>query len=314
MATYHETQARLLAERSTQYALSLGGALFAGALGLAAYTTYAINSSPRRPPDEYTLSPGELQADFEVVRFATEDGVGLCGWWLDRPAACTTVIVLSGRRGAKDQFLVIGAALWRAGHNVLLFDYRGCGESDCARQSLAYHELQDVHAAIAYAQRRRPEARIGLIGYSMGASLAILTTAAEPLVQSVVVDSPFATMRDVIASTYQHYHLPARPLLDLASALSGWCYGYTFDAVRPLDVIDRIAPRPLLMIHGSQDTTIPVDHAHRLYAAAGPGKALWIVDGAKHCAAYYLDRPTYIRRVTDFFAATLAAPALAAST
>ncbi|HEY0603896.1 MAG TPA: alpha/beta fold hydrolase [Herpetosiphonaceae bacterium] len=295
--------------RSIHYALSLGGTLCAGALGLAAYTTRALNSAPRRPHDEYMLSPWELQIDFETVRFVTADGVGLSGWWLDRPAARTTVIVLSGRRGMKHQFLGIGAALWRAGHNVLLFDYRACGQSECARSSLAYHELHDVQAAIVYARQRLPDAGIGLLGYSMGASLAILATAAEPRIQSVVADSPFATMRDVIASTYRNYHLPARPLLDLADALSGWCYGYSFDAVRPLDVIDRIAPRPLLLIHGAQDRTIPVDHAHRLYAAAGSGADLRIIDGAQHCGGYYLDRAGYIHDVTDFFAATLAAPA-----
>ena len=45
-------------------------------------------------------------------------------------------------------------------------------------------------------------------------------------------------------------------------------YGYRFGALRPIDAVARIAPRPLLIIHGEDDALTPVEHAHRLYAAA----------------------------------------------
>src|SRR3712207_7622089 len=50
------------------------------------------------------------------------------------------------------------------------------------------------------------------------------------------------------------------------------------------------SPRPLLIVHGTADALIPVEHARRLYEVAGEPKELWLVDGAAHCGAYFVDR------------------------
>lgn len=285
--------------------LPLGGAVLAGMLGVAAYTAYTINGPRRRPAERYQFSPFEVAVEHEAVSFVTEDGITIRGWWFARPATPAVVIGLAGHRGRKADLLGIGSGLWRAGFNVLLFDYRGCGESDPGVQSLAHHELHDARAAVAYAHARLPDARLGVIGYSMGAALAIRLAAEQPTIRAVVADSPFATMRDVIAHAYQRRRVPTRPLLDLADALTRWRYGYPFEAVRPLDVVGRIAPRPLLLIHGTADDVIPVEHARRLYAAAGEPKELWECEGAPHCGAYFVDRPAYVARVAAFFRAAL---------
>lgn len=289
-----------------RYALPVAGGLIAGAMGVAAYTAYHINGPSRRNPGEYTFSPWEVQVEFERVSFTAEDGVTIRGWWFARPESQQVVIGLTGHRGTKPDLLGIGSGLWRAGNNVLLFDYRGCGESDRATQSLAHHEVRDARAAVRYARERMAEARIGVIGYSMGGAIAILVAAADPSIRAVVADSPFATMRDVIANAYRRRRVPTRPILDLADAVMRWQYGYQFEAVRPIDVVAKIAPRPLLLIHGTADTIIPVDHSQRLYAAAGEPKELWLFEGAAHCAGYFVDRPAYVSRVAEFFAKGLA--------
>ena len=55
-----------------------------------------------------------------------------------------------------------------------------------------------------------------------------------------------------------------------------------FELVKPIDYIAQVSPRPLLLVHGSQDKTVDVSHAHRLYAQAGEPKQLAIVEGAGH--------------------------------
>ena len=87
--------------------------------------------------------------------------------------------------------------------------------------------------------------------------------------------------------------------------MTRWRYGYPFQAVRPLDAVAKIAPRPLLLIHGTADTVIPVVHSYRLYEAAGDPKELWIFEGAQHCGGYFADRPAYVQRVAEFFAKAL---------
>jgi fermentation-respiration switch protein FrsA (DUF1100 family) len=70
-------------------------------------------------------------------------------------------------------------------------------------------------------------------------------------------------------------------------------------------VVGRISPRPLLLIHGEEDETVPVRHAQLLFDAAGDPKQLWRLPGVGHVGAYFADRPEYVRRVTAFFSDAL---------
>jgi fermentation-respiration switch protein FrsA (DUF1100 family) len=294
--------------RRLRYLAALLGGALAGGLGVAIHTTRVLNGPRRRAPDEFTFTPWEVQAPFEAVSFPSDDGVTLRGWWLPRPETARLAIGLTGHRGAKHDLLGIGPGLWRAGYNVLLFDFRGCGDSDDAPLSVGYNELPDARAAVRFARQRLPGARIGLIGYSMGASLAILVAAADPAILGVVADSAYASLRDVIAHAYRRRRVPPLPLLALADLLNRWRYGYPFSALRPVEAVGRIAPRPLLIVHGAADALTPVEHAHQLYAAASEPKELWIAAGAPHCGAYFADRPAYVARVAAFFARALDVP------
>jgi alpha-beta hydrolase superfamily lysophospholipase len=277
-------------------------------LGAAAYATARLN---RRNPEawlaKYTFSPFETQVEgYEEISLRTADGLKLSGWWLPCSGSRRVVVGLAGHRSLKSDLLGIGSGLWRAGNNVLIFDWRSRGQSDVAQHSLAYYELRDAEAAVAYALERVPDARLGLIGYSMGASVAILLAAQSAQVRAVVADSPFTGIAEVVAHNATRRRLPARLVVPMADALTGWRYGYRFGAVRPVEVIQAISPRPLLLIHGGADTLIPSSHAHELFAAAREPKELWIVDGIEHCGAYFTDRAGYVRRVAQFFEQYLA--------
>jgi dipeptidyl aminopeptidase/acylaminoacyl peptidase len=236
----------------------------------------------------------------------TDDGVTLRGWWFPRPESDHVVIAYTGHKGVKTDLLGISSGLWRAGNNVLIFDFRGCGESDLVPLSIGYHERRDLQAAARFAHERVARARLGLIGYSMGAAVSLLVAAGDADIRAVVADSAYATLTGVIAAAYRRRRLPAPPILALSDRYNGWRYGYRFGELRPVDIVGQLAPRPLLIIHGTRDAVTPVDHAYQLYAAAGEPKELWIAEGAHHCGAYFLDRQEYVARVADFFARALA--------
>ena len=120
---------------------------------------------------------------------------------------------------------------------------------------------------MAYALNRVPEARIGLMGYSMGASVAILLGAREPRVAAIAADSPFTGIAEVVAHGAAQLRLPPQLVVPVADRLTSWRYGYRFGAVRPIEAVAAISPRPLLLIHGGADSLIPVSHAHELFAA-----------------------------------------------
>lgn len=295
--------------RPVRYILPFGATVVTGAFGIAAYAARQINGTRRNEGmDTYTFSPWELDVPHDSVEFRTEDGITLRGWWFPRVDSSSVIIGCPGHRRGKHDLLGIGSALWRDGHNVLLFDFRGCWDSDPAPQSLAYKEIPDLHAAIAYVSSRIPRARIGIIGYSMGAAVAILVAASNSSVAAVVADSAFATMRDVIAHQFRRRNLPPHLVLPLTEEYNRWRYGYRFAAVRPIDVVGEVSPRPILIIHGALDSTTPLSHASRLYDAAAEPKELWIVEGAEHCGAYFDNRTAYVARVSDFFARALPRP------
>ncbi len=292
--------------RTIRHAATFTGGMFAGAVALAAYTARALNGPRRRDwRDGYTFTPWELGVDFAPVDFVAEDGVTLRGWWLPRAGTDRVVIASTGHRGLKTDLLGIGSGLWRAGNNVLLYDFRGCGESDLVPLSVGFHEQRDLRAAVRYARARVAGARLGLMGYSMGAALSLLVAAEDDGILAVVADSAFATLSDVVAAAYGRRRLPASPLIGLSDRYNGWRYGYRYGALRPIDAVGQLAPRPLLIIHGSQDNVTPVEHAHRLYAAAGEPKELWIAKGVQHCGAYFFDREHYVARIAAFFAHAL---------
>lgn len=285
--------------------LALSGALGAlgGALGAAWYVSTRVSPEPRRSfIDGYTFTPWELGVPYEAVSFASGDGLRLSGWWMPQARPRGVLVGCHGHGGRKDDLLGIGTGSWRAGYSVLLFDFRGRGESDPWPQTLISREVDDLRAAVAFARGRAPADRVGVVGFSMGAAVALLAAAEEPAIGAVVADSSFTTGADVVAHGVRSVlRVPPEILVLAADEVVHRRHGYRFSHARPIDVVGRVAPRPLLIIHGAGDTTVPVEHARRLYAAAGEPRELWVVPGVEHCGAYFADRAGYCRRVVGFF-------------
>ncbi|HEV2661760.1 MAG TPA: hypothetical protein VGU68_14220, partial [Ktedonobacteraceae bacterium] len=115
-------------------------------------------------------------------------------------------------------------------------------------------------------------------------------------------DSAFATHKSAIEYAVRRtLHMPFA-IFDWATDLLLWLRaGYHFHQVEPLRDINRIAPRPVFLIHGMKDSIVDPKDAPRLYAAAGDPKELWLLPDVDHCGAYFADRVAYTRKVVDFF-------------
>lgn len=272
----------------------------AAALTIAHVAARAI-SGPFRPALPFDFTPFEVRVPPQELALTAADGSRLAAWWMPSPGATRTVILCHGHRGSRAQLLGIGPGLMRQGMNALLLGFRGSAGCGDGPQSLAWYEQQDLRAAIDHVRRERPDDDISVVGYSMGAAVALMVAATDERVATVVADSSFADMRGVItAAAASHARgLPVGPLVSLTDAVTQRRYGYAFDQVRPVDVVDRIPPRPLLLIHGDRDSVVPVSHLHDL-AAAAPQAEVWELPGVDHCGAYFTDREGYIARVADF--------------
>lgn len=253
--------------------------------------------------EQYTFSPFELGLPAEEITFAPLYGeYQVSGWYVSQPQATTTIIVCPGYRGRRSDVLGTCYHLWRAGHNVLGFEYYGHGTVVGKPITLGYREINDFLGAIAYARLRAPQTRIGAVGYSMGAAVAIMAGARASEVEAIVADSSFATHRSVVAYAVRRtLHLPFI-IFDWTTDLLLWLRaGYHFNQVEPLRDIARLAPRPILIIHGLKDTIVDPKDATLLYEAAGDPKELWLLPDAEHCGAYFEDRAVYVNKMVEFF-------------
>jgi fermentation-respiration switch protein FrsA (DUF1100 family) len=253
--------------------------------------------------DDFTFTPFEFQADYEEVELVTADGVSFGAWHFRQPGSPQTVVVSGGHKGQRQNSLGISAALWRKGFNVILYSYRGMPGSDRAPITFGIKEVLELQAVIAFARKRIPNARIGLLGYSMGAVVSLLGAAGEPGVQALVLDSPFSDLRRLLIANVRHAtKLPGSPFVWLAGVMLFMRTRHRISECSPREVLSSLEPRPLFFIHGGADAITSVNHSRQLYDAYRGPREIWIVQGAPHAGAYFADRPLYVERVAGFFA------------
>jgi pimeloyl-ACP methyl ester carboxylesterase len=274
----------------------------------------------------FIIPRGQPIEDAQEVRFPTEDGLQLIGCYLKTPENRKGVI-LFGLEFGSNRWSCIQYCdhLRAAGFDIFTFEFRCQGDSDVQAgyeplQWVTDFEVRDVQAAVKYL-KGRPDADprgIGFFGISKGGGAGVLAAAGDPYFRCFVTDGVFGTyttmvpyMRKWITIYSNHYFLQwALPL---------WYYGIVGNtALRQIrrewgcrfpsleKALAKLAPRPLLMIHGGGDTYIKPEMTQRLFALARKPKELWLVDGAKHNQALQVAGDEYRQRVLDFFLTHLA--------
>jgi uncharacterized protein len=111
-------------------------------------------------------------------------------------------------------------------------------------------------------------------------------------VRAVVVESSFHSYKEAAASV-----LFRQPLL---FPFTGFAYPLVSDAYAPSGVIERVAPTPLLVIHGDADRVLPAAFGRAIYAQAHAPRELWLVPGGGH--ANTMRRPVYRTRLLAYLA------------
>ncbi len=235
-------------------------------------------------PRQAASSPQALHLPYDEVAFPTSDGLTLRGWYFavanpDAPAVIYAPATANDQRSG----LSLVPSLHAAGYSVLLFSYRGHAQSDGSPFGFTYGavESEDVDAAVAYLENRGVE-QIVAIGHSAGAASSLLSAARNPGIDAVVAVAPFNSVRDVWF-TGRPAFVPAF-LFDFALWITEQRKGFRQEDVYPLQVVDQIAPRPVLILHGTKDQHITTAQAQELFQAARAPKALWLVEGATHGA------------------------------
>ncbi|MCF8015425.1 MAG: lysophospholipase [Chromatiaceae bacterium] len=228
-------------------------------------------------------SPADLGLAFDSVRFPTLRGRFLRGWLLPAADATRTVIILHGWGSNAEQMLPLAQPLHQAGLNVLLFDARNHGASDGDSFSSLPRFAEDLGAAINWLQRQHPSrsAWIAVLGHSVGAGAALFEATRNPRIATVISIGAFADPAQLTERYLARLHLPSF-IVELTKRYVEWVIGHRFATIAPVNSIRRV-PCPVLLVHGDQDRTVPIEDAKRIAAAADPTRVkLFVVAGAGH--------------------------------
>jgi fermentation-respiration switch protein FrsA (DUF1100 family) len=265
----------------------------------------------------------EPEAGHEAVRFQTADGYSLAGTYFRARSSRRAGVIVFCHEYLGDRWSVVPYAegLRDLGFDLFSFDFRNHGESESEPGYDPLHwvsdrEKLDLEAALQYL-RSRPDhdpSGFGLYGISRGGGTAIAVGSREADVWGVVTDGAFptrGTLLTYVMKNAQIYvgrwffwqRMPVRGF-DLITRVgllrTEWELGRSFDNLERS--IARLAPRPLLMIHGKSDSYIAPQVAKQFFDRASEPKQLWLVPKAKHNRCRDVAPEAYRRKITGFFA------------
>ncbi len=242
----------------------------------------------------------------QKVAFEATDGVRLGGWFIRRPGhvSDTTVILTPPRNLAKLAALPYAQMLTSNGYNVLLVDLRGQGPSEGHTFSFGVFEAYDVLGALRYLRLVHPRASVHVFGFglSQGAGAVIAAAATDDGIKAIVVDSASPLIKLPLEGQIRALPSPVGRYLrySILLAASGQL-GCNLFAAEPIRNIGRVRG-PVLIVHGQEDKVVPLNHAQRLFDAAGSPAAFWKVPRAGHgetLAHGLADYPAHVQRIFE---------------
>jgi len=274
----------------------------------------------------FIVPRGQPDPDAEDVTFRNAEGLALRGCYF-RTARLRRGVILFGLEFGSDRWSCRAYCdhLVAAGFDVFAFEPRNQGESDSQAgyeplQWVTDFEVDDTTAALEYLKNRSDAdpRGVGFFGISKGGGAGLIAASRDRSVRCCVTDGAFGTYSTLVPYMRHYFRIYNRDYV-FQGLFPSWYYGRVGLAAvkrtarrrrcRFPDLekrLPRLAPRPLLMIHGEADTYIKPEMAEGLFARARGPKEFWLVPQAKHNQALHLVGDEYRRRVLEFFERHLA--------
>ena len=257
---------------------------------------YAMTHPPReRITDADRQRARRILPNMVDISFKAADNVVLRGWYVP-PRNGIVIVFVPGLASNRTGLMPEAELLAHLGYGAVLFDPRAHGESDGRVATWGWLESDDTKRAVAFVKERPEVQRVVLLGFSVGASTAALAAADNPQVDAVILYAVWTSLEEEIRDKTKHRGPPA-------AVLARWGYewfGADVLRVRPIDLVARISPRPLLMVAGTSDEDTPLPIMRRVFAAAREPKELWVVPGLGHGRHVARNPESYAKHVGGF--------------
>jgi dienelactone hydrolase len=202
--------------------------------------------------------------------------------------------------------------LARHGYNVLLYEARACAGKGPG--SLGYLEVDDVGDVLSFLKQNSASVqvdrgRLALHGFSSAGATSIMAAARYPEIRAVVAEGGYHDAKTAMGiGTDQS--IPDKLILFGAQIAYRLATGFDLTVLSPLDAISKIPPRPIFLVYGSIEISLPGAKEQLAAVRAVDPNApadLWIVPGAWHGGYVSVAAAEYERRVVAFYDCALLA-------
>lgn len=256
-----------------------------------------ISLRPPRLP--VYLSPGALGAPQESVEFRGRNGVVLRGWWSASEGSDRVAILCHGYVMNRSELTPCVRDLCASGWNCLVFDFPGHGKSGASNCGFGWSERIDVVCAVNWVRERVPNARVALIGSSMGAAASAFA-ARESKANALVLDSSYSRLTEATKGWWRFIGGKSLALL-LAPTVYVTKFMLDFDP-RNIDVataLKNLENTDVLVLHGKCDVLAPPAEAERNVRALGRAEVVWF-DGCNHSEGRWEHPERYRNALHEF--------------
>ncbi|MGB0908828.1 MAG: alpha/beta hydrolase [Nitrospirales bacterium] len=218
----------------------------------------------------------------EEVWISVASGVRIFGWYVDAGPHQPVLLWCHGNAGNISHRLPNLSELHHRGISVFLFDYRGYGQSSGTPSEIGLY--QDALAAYEFlvTQKAVDPRRLVIFGRSLGTSVAG-EVVRQRLAAGLILEGAFPSIQSM--ADHHYLGLPAR-----------WFVDSTFNLREKIFSVSV----PLLIIHGENDTIVPMKFGKQVFDTAREPKTWYPVRGAGHNDVPFVGGPAYFRQLLAF--------------
>lgn len=242
------------------------------------------------------------QRPYERVSVTAHDGVTLVGRYYHTRDGAPLDICFHGYRGHAYRDFCGGSRIsFALGHNVLLAEQRGQGESGGRCMSFGILERQDCLSWLSWGEKRLGAVPTTLYGVSMGGATVLMSTGLElpQQVRGVVADCPYSDPIEIICHVGQRWKMPGRLIRALAVAAGRLFGGFDLRSAAAITALERTKV-PVLLIHGEDDRFVPCEMSRRMAQKYPQQVTLHTFPEAGHALSYLVDTARYEQVVLTF--------------
>ena len=259
------------------------------------------------------LNPNFYNIYFEDIEFKNENSTTLRGWWIDGETKKTIILLHGLRSNMSNKFYVdLIKEFHNLGFSILAFDFRNHGKSDSGKFTFGVDEINDIKAAMKYANENKNINNFGIWGFSYGATTSSIFNLSNKKINEkfnvvgIVADTPFFDPLEVLVDEVTK----RTPLNSFLSSLlepgiifsSKVFYDLDLGEIKYIFDSEQASKFPSLVIGCDNDKTVPVSHPKRVNKALGKySKYIEYKNCSNHGDAFIYNKNKYIEDINNFF-------------